>query len=191
MDNLVYGFNGDERTELLDGRIVKIPTQRTRHHIVTCNIFSMLKESLKGQPYKPFSGGADVFLTKKDRVVPDVMIVCNRDIIKSHGIHGVPDLIVEVLSPSTTKRDKGYKKDLYERCGVREYWLVDTVIRSVELYVLRGGRYELEIVCETIPDADLAVMTDEERAEVKYEFSPVIFPEITLTLDEIFEDADF
>lgn len=65
------------------------------------------------------------------------MVVCNKDIIKKDGVHGVPDLIVEVISPSTAKKDKGYKKDLYETCGVKEYWLVDTDNRSIEVYLLK------------------------------------------------------
>ena len=80
---------------------------------------------------------SDVHLSENDCVIPDVMIVCNSDIIKDNAIYGAPDLIVEVLSPGTEKRDRGYKKDLYERCGVREYWIVDPVSLTVEVYLLK------------------------------------------------------
>lgn len=97
------------------------------------------------KPLRPTSGdGTDVYLSDNDRVIPDVMIVWNRDIIKKDGIHGTPDLIVEVLSPSTAKNDKGYKKELHEKSGVKEYWIIDPVMRSIETYLLADGKYVLD-----------------------------------------------
>jgi Uma2 family endonuclease len=119
------------------------------------------------------------------------MIICNRDIIKGNGVYGTPDLVVEVLSRSTAKRDRGYKKDIYERCGVRELWLVDTVNRSVELYVNENERFALKNVCTMVPDGDPQYMSDEEKSKDGYEFSPIIFPDIIISLEEIFEDTDF
>ena len=78
----------------------------------------------------------DVYLSEKDRVIPDVMIICSKDIIRDNGIYGTPDLVVEVLSPGTEKRDRGIKKNLYEICGVKEYWLANPEIKSVEVYLL-------------------------------------------------------
>jgi Uma2 family endonuclease len=191
MNNLAYALREDERTELLGGRIVAMAPQRTNHHIVAENIHAVFSKYLKGKTCRAFVDGMDVFLTRNDRVVPDFMVICNRDIIKSHGIHGVPDLIAEVLSPGTNKRDRGYKKDLYERCGVREYWLVDTVHRIVEIYALTDGKYILDNLYEIYPDSELEVMTDEEKSQIQHEFSPVLFPEMKIVLADIFEDADF
>ena len=69
-----------------------------------------------------------------------------------NGIHGVPDLIVEVLSHGTEKKDRGYKKDLYEKCGVREYWLVDTENQTVEVYLLKNEKFVLDEVYKVFPD---------------------------------------
>ncbi len=97
------------------------------------------------------------FLMKKNRFVPDVMIVCNPKIIKEDGIHGAPDLVVEVLSFGTASRDRGKKKDAYEKAGVKEYWIVDTIRKSVEVYLNENNHFYLDNVYE--------YMTDEEIAE--------------------------
>ena len=96
-----------------------------------------------GKTCKAFNDGPDVYLTEEDRVIPDAMIICNKDIIKPNGIHGTPDLIAEVLSPSTAKKDRGYKKDLYERSGVKEYWIVAPTMRSIEAYLLTDGPFAI------------------------------------------------
>jgi Uma2 family endonuclease len=146
---------------------------------------------LKGKPCKPIADGADVILTRTDRVVPDFIVVCNKSIIRHTAIHGAPDLIVEILSTKTAKRDKGYKKDLYERCGVREYWIVLPLQRSIEVYALIDGKYELIDVYALTPDRELAEMTDEEKAALVYEFSPYIFPGLIISLNDVFEDIDY
>ncbi len=72
------------------------------------------------------------------------MIVCNKDIVKRDGIYGALDLVVEALSPGTAKNDKGYKKDLYEKSGVKEYWIADSGACSIEVYLLSDGKFVLD-----------------------------------------------
>ena len=76
---------------------------------------------MKGRACIPFGDGVLVHLTDEDKFVPDVMVVCDRNKIKPDGVYGAPDLVVEVLSPSTVKNDKGYKKSIYESSGIPEY----------------------------------------------------------------------
>lgn len=71
------------------------------------------------------------------------MIACNRDIIKNNGVYGAPNLIVEVLPPSTATNDKGYKKDLYGKFCVGEYWIVDILSRSINVYLLKDETYTI------------------------------------------------
>ncbi len=85
-------------------------------------------------------------LTEKDRFVPDMMVVCDRDKIRNDGVHGAPDLVVEVLSPRTAYRDWGYRMELYAKSGVREYWLVSPAEESVEVYLPEEGRFALRDV---------------------------------------------
>ena len=176
------------RYEMLDGRVRAMAPQSSNHKIVADNLYRIFSTALRGKKCMAFADGMDVKLTETDKVVPDMIVVCNRDIIKSHAVHGAPDLLVEVLSPSSVKRDRGYKKDLYERCGVKEYWIVDTNRLSVEIYTLAEGKLEFHNLFEIIPEDEFNVMDEEERAEIVYEFSPFLFPEINIELSEIFED---
>lgn len=70
-----------------------------------------------------------------------MLVVCDGDKIKNDGIHGAPDFVAEVLSEGTAAKDLGAKKELYERAGVREYWIIHPDTRSVFRYILEDGRY--------------------------------------------------
>ena len=119
MGNLA--FQEDIWEEILNGKIIAMsPRPSVNHNIVMTNIYNIFTNYLEGNTCEAFTGGIDVHLTEKDTVIPDVMIVCNKEIIKKDGIYGAPDLIVEVLSPGTAKNDRGYKRDLYGKCGVKE-----------------------------------------------------------------------
>lgn len=130
--------------------------------------------------------GTDLYLSEHDRFIPDMMIVCDRDKIKSDGVHGAPDLVVEVLSPSTTSRDRGYKKDLYARCGVREYWIVSPSEKSVEVYQLKDADLALYDVYSVYPDWMLKKMKEEERAAVVTQFQCSLYDDLDISLDDIF-----
>lgn len=84
-----------------------------------------------------------VALSRSDVVEPDLVVVLDehRSLIGREGIAGAPDLVVEVLSPSTASRDRGLKFDLYEKSGVSEYWIVDPERRVVQQYVLAAGGF--------------------------------------------------
>ena len=132
--NLAY--QEEPREELLGGRIYMMSSPTVNHSQIASNIYYAFRSYLKGKTCRPFNDGVDVYLTENDRVIPDAMIVCNKNIIRLDGIHGAPDLVVEVLSPGTAKNDRGYKKNLYETAGVKEYWIVDPISHSIEVYIL-------------------------------------------------------
>lgn len=102
------------------------------------------------------------------------------------GIHGAPDLIVEVLLPSTAKNDRGYKKDLYEQSGVKEYWIVDPAMRSIEAYLLEDGKYSLKDFCGLFPD-NLG-LTEKEKSESKKEIPVSLYDDFCIPLEEIFQN---
>ena len=142
MDNLAYiddEFN-KEKTEMIDGKIYAMsPRPRITHTLVSGNIFGEFRQHLRGTKCTAFYDGVDVFLDDKNRFVPDAMIVCNPDIIKDNGIHGAPDLVVEVLSKTSVKRDRGRKREIYAKAGVKEYWIVDTWGKYIEVYHNQNG----------------------------------------------------
>ena len=124
--NLAY--QEERREELIGGKVVMMsPRPRWNHMSVAGNIYNIFSNYLRGKKCTPIQDGFDLYLDDENRFVPDFMVVCDPEKIKSDGVHGAPDLVVEVLSPSTMRDDKTRKKDAYARCGVREYWLVDPV----------------------------------------------------------------
>lgn len=171
--------------EKLGGKIILMsPRPSVNHNRVAGNIYHIFRNYLKGKTCEAFGDGVDVFITEEDNVIPDAMIICNKDIIKPDGIYGAPDLIVEVLSPGTAKRDRGYKKELYEKSGVKEYWIVDPTIRTIEAYLMSNGKYILDGFYGIFPDS--LGITEQERMESKKEISVSLYDDFRISLEEIF-----
>ena len=182
--NLAY--QEEPREELLNGEIYMMSSPTVNHSQIASNIYYAFRSYLKGKTCRAFNDGVDVYLTENDRVIPDAMIVCNKNNIKLDGIHGAPDLVVEVLSPGSAKNDKGYKKDLYEKSGVKEYWIIDPVPRSIEVYLLTDGKFALDEVYALYPEG-LSV-TEKEREETKKEIQVSLYNDFCISLEEIFKD---
>ena len=124
--------------ELIDGQLVMSPSPTTTHQRLVFQIARALGDhSDERSSGNVFISPIDVYLSDTDTVQPDVLFIAidRRDIIEEQRIHGAPDLVVEVFSPSTTHRDVGVKKRLYETHGVREYWTVDPETHAVEVHV--------------------------------------------------------
>lgn len=182
--NLAY--QEELREELLGGRIYMMSSPTVNHSQIASNIYYAFRSYLKGKTCRPFNDGVDVYLTENDRVIPDAMIVCNKNIIRLDGIHGAPDLIVEVLSPGTAKNDRGYKKNLYETARVKEYWIVDPIAHSIEVYILADGKFILDEVYALYPAG--SGVTDKEREETKKEIHVSLYNDFCISLEEIFKD---
>lgn len=185
-NNLAY--QEPQREELIGGKIVMMSPAATNHNRIAANILIFFGHYLKGKKCIPFGDGEKVFLTPTDHYVPDFMIVCDRDKIKPDGVHGAPDLVVEILSPSTGVNDRGRKKRVYEECGVPEYWIISPEARSIDVYLLSDGRYELDGSYSLYPDYLLSHMTDEEKASVVTEFTCHLYNDLTIQLEDIFSD---
>ncbi len=137
-----------KRYELLDGEILMVPAPTTTHQFVAANLEFILQMFVRthhlgvvlDSPIDVVFGQGE----NREVVQPDILYVSHqRDgIITEEEIRGAPDLIVEVISPGTEKRDRGYKKHLYGRYGVQEYWIVDPVFRTVEVYRTKGNAFD-------------------------------------------------
>lgn len=171
------------RTETLNHVIINMsPRPVFNHNIVAGNIYNIFSTYLESSTCTAIPDGTEVYLSDKDRFIPDMSVVCNTKIIKRNGVHGAPDFVVEVLSPSTEKRDKGYKKSAYEAAGVKEYWLVDVDKRTIEVYELVDGRYELVNLYGVFP----TYSEEEKTPDIKTKFQSLIFPDLTIDLDKVF-----
>ncbi len=162
----------------------------TSHQIIAGNIHHIFSRYLKGKRYKAFME-PDVFLDEQNNFVPDVLIACDRDKIKQNGIYGAPDLVVEILSPSTAAKDKGIKKAVYEKTGVKEYWIVDPESKSIDVYHLQNGRLEFFDTFLVYPEWEWERMTDADRAVARLSVKVSLYDDLTVDVREVFEDAYF
>ena len=131
----------EERWEVIDGVAYDMsPSPTERHQRIVLNMGSILRTKLGSNPCKVYVAPLDVYLDDFNFVQPDVMIVCNKEKIKDR-IYGPPDMVIEVLSPSTSLKDKRIKRSLYERFGVKEYILVHPEEMFIERYSLVEGKF--------------------------------------------------
>ncbi len=192
MDNLAYKDEWNDlyeiREELIDGKTVMMSSSpEINHNFAASRIFSIFDAYLEGKKCVPFADGTDLYLSEGNRFIPDCMIVCDTDKLKAKGVYGAPDLVVEVLSPGTSRNDLGKKMDAYERAGVLEYWIVSPGAKQIDVYILEDGCFRLDNSYRLYSEQQLAQMTDEDRAEVKNEFKCSLFDDLSFSLKRIFE----
>ena len=133
----------DERYELLDGDLIMVAAPNLKHQRVSARLHTQMGRFIEDRAlgtllYAP----CDVVLSDTDVVQPDLLFVSReREHLLSDGekVRGAPDLVVEILSPSSADRDRGAKRDLYGAHGVKEYWLVDPIAETISIHRLRGG----------------------------------------------------
>lgn len=133
-------------TELWDGEIIMTAAPRPIHQILVTNFAAALNEQVRPRRLgRGIVSPVDVVFGASKAVQPDVVYVSNaqKSIIESTCIRGVPDLLVEVISEGTWRRDRVDKKALYEQCGVAEYWIIDPESRLIEVFALVKGSYKL------------------------------------------------
>lgn len=149
-DDLLLFPDDGKRHELIDGEHVVTPTPITRHQRLVTRLTVAIGAHLDAHPDQGevFAVSVDIVLTLFDVVVPDLIVVaCDQaDIVGDKSIRGAPALVVEVLSPRTRKRDAQAKRRLYERSGVREYWLVDPEPDLVQVFRSADGRFGRPVV---------------------------------------------
>ena len=135
-------LEGDERYELLDGELILLPSPNTAHQTVSIALSSRMHSFVEEHDLgQVFHAPYDVLFTDTDVVQPDILFVSNeREHIRTPAnIQGAPELVVEILSPSSYRRDWRDKRELYATHGVQEYWIVDPTNRIVWVMLLQGG----------------------------------------------------
>ncbi len=171
-------FQFEEMVELIRGKIYKMsPAPKTSHQKISINFCVEIGYYLKGKKCQIFEAPTDIVLpiankkrNKSTTVVqPDICIICNPIIIEDTAIFGVPDWIIEILSPSTAKKDRIEKYEVYEEAGVGEYWIVSPEYETVEVFLLENGKYSKKYVLD-------------KNDKVK----PFTLPELEIDLKEVF-----
>lgn len=142
-----------ERVEIIDGNIINMsPAPSRKHQQILRELSTAFTNFLRDKKCEVFFAPFDVRLlteNKQDKdienvVQPDLSIVCDQNKLDDKGCNGAPDMIIEVLSPSSVKLDRWTKYQLYEKAGVQEYWLVDPVNEAVEIHRLVEGCFKFQ-----------------------------------------------
>ncbi|RPF47008.1 Uma2 family endonuclease [Thermodesulfitimonas autotrophica] len=159
--------------QLIGGELVLTPAPSTYHQIIAFNIGLQLGNFvMHNQRGKVLFAPVDVYLSETETYQPDIIFIAQERlrIIEPERINGAPDLVVEILSPATAYYDLRKKFKVYERCGVKEYWIVDPGEKSAQLFTLKEGRFVLD-----------------QEAEGKGEIASRVLEGFTVTLASIFE----
>ena len=140
----------DERIELINGELSVSPTPIPKHQSDQFNISFLLGKLLPVIGGRVYTAPLEVYFDTDNRPQPDVMWIApdSRCVITEKRLEGPPDLIVEIISPSTERQDRVKKFHLYEKNGVREYWIVDSEPGLIEVWVLLNGKYERQGIYE-------------------------------------------
>jgi len=166
-------WDDDERWELIDGAAYNMtPAPSRRHQDISGELFRQFATYLLDKRCQVYASPFDVRLPEGDEadediltvVQPDISVICDSHKLDDAGCIGAPDLIAEILSPSTSRKDHKEKFVRYERAGVKEYWLVDPLANTVTVFKLdlgnRYGRPDVygdneKIVVGILPDLEI------------------------------------
>lgn len=165
----------ESRYELRDANLIEMPSPKPKHQTIVSNIYDIIKPFVKAQHLgKIFLSPLDVVFQQSNVVQPDLIFVAhdNLSIIKESYVAGAPDLLVEVVSKGSVARDYIEKKNDYEKFGVKEYWIVDSLNETIWIYALdESGKYALFSYAE-----------EEASAQSK------LFADFSLAHSSVFED---
>lgn len=166
--------------QLIEGELIMTPAPNPLHQMISGNLFKKLSKIVDAKHagtvlYSP----VDVYLGEENAYQPDMVFISKKraEIIKKDGIYGAPDLVIEILSPSTAYYDIKKKYKVYERYGVKEYWIVDPELKGIEIFLLKKGDSTLregnfELICKVY-----------EKGAAKSE----VIDGLEIAIEEIFE----
>ncbi|MCL2055736.1 MAG: Uma2 family endonuclease [Oscillospiraceae bacterium] len=155
IDGVPYAMSSpeSERRELMDGVPYAMSSPSERHQDVSGELFVRLHAFLKGKPCKVFHAPFDVRLNANEEdntvVQPDLLVVCDKSKLDGKSCKGAPDLVIEIISPSSLRHDRMLKYGRYMQAGVREYWIVEPDTKLVQVCTLQNNRYVVEVYDET------------------------------------------
>jgi Uma2 family endonuclease len=174
-DFLLFPDDG-KRHEIIDGVHYVTPSPRLGHQVLVGRLYFEIESWIRQHPGAGtvFLSPLDVIFTKWDIVEPDLLFVAadQQDILTDKNVQGPPALVIEIASPGTRKRDEGIKQRLFDRGGVREYWLVDPDRRRVRVWRRQ-------------PDGSFARVADLSREQNDIITTPLL-PQLTISLVQLF-----
>ena len=188
----MLGYDTCDDYEIIEGEKIMAPSPDWGHVNVSANLVTIIGGYARiNKLGVGIADNFDVHFPDGSLFKPDFIFVsaANDRLYleqRRNTLHGVPDMVAEVLSHSTMKRDLGIKKDVYERNGVKEYWIIDPRGETVDTYILRGGKYELGGHYVNWSDDELLRLTDEDRASVELEIPVTVLDGFKVKTRNIF-----
>ena len=148
-----YRLDDERRYELYNGELIPLqpPSPGASHQRESRKLLVMLNEFVENRRLgEVFAAPLDVIFDDENTAQPDIIFIAksNAGIVRERGIFGAPDLVVEIVSPGSVRRDRYEKQALYARFGVKEYWILDHGNQSLEVLALDGGTYAVHSSAE-------------------------------------------
>lgn len=162
--------------EYIDGVVFMSPSPSTRHQRISGRLHAQLFNLLEGHEYEVFHAPFDIELKKAEAdgtkiVIPDLSVICEKDGLTENNYVGVPTMIFEIISPSNQSHDLVFKLNLYMQYGVQEYWIVNPLINTIQVYALEHeGQYRLTDVAKEKGIIQSSIFSD-FRVDVERLFS--------------------
>ncbi|QLB15457.1 restriction endonuclease [Mannheimia granulomatis] len=165
-----------ERVEIIKGKILAISPAPTRfHQRISMKLTAKFLDVFDNHRCQIYAAPFDVRFPDKDGniktvVQPDLCVICDQEKLDDKGCIGAPDLIVEILSPGNTRKEMKNKYELYQECGVKEYWIVSPEVRAIQIFVLQGDKY---IGIQPVAEDDIA--------------TSVVFPALIFSTEKLYD----
>ncbi len=179
------------KKEMIDGKIYLMSPATLYHAIAVENLNFIFRNyvNIKHKECKVFSEGLAVYLNEDNNtfVLPDVLIVCDKNKFSKRGYEGALTLIVEVLSPSTFEYDRTTKFEKYEASGVLEYLLVDYNNKIIEQYILNNKKYVLKKIVALLEEWEIDNLPKENKKAYTKIIKSGVFEDLEINLEDIFD----
>ena len=138
---------GEDRLEYFNGEVIYLPSPSVEHQRVLLNIAAEFRNYFRGKPCEAFISPLDLWLINKEKalnvkVQPDLMVICNKAGLRENSYYGAPALIIEIISPSNENHDRVKKYITYMKFGVKEYWMINPKLKTIEIYVFEKSEYK-------------------------------------------------
>lgn len=138
---------GENRFEYFNGEVIYLPSPSVEHQRVLLNIAAEFRNYFRSKPCEAFIAPLDLWLINKEKslnvkVQPDLMVICDKTGLRENSYYGAPALIIEIISPSNENHDRIKKYIIYMDFGVKEYWIINPKLKTVEVYTLEKDEYQ-------------------------------------------------
>lgn len=175
----------EEEYEIINGEKVMLSAASIPHLRIQRNLTRILDNYLMGKRCEVFAEAMVVF-GNRNKFQPDLLVVCDQNKIKETHIEGAPDFVVEVLSFATQLRDFGIKKDIYEKYGVREYWIINPKDKTIMVYLLKDGNYRIDNVYHSYTEEEWDALSDKEKSQQKLTLKLSLYDDLEIDVRDIF-----